>query len=79
MYTLKSVIPWPLGLEVGLVSPGLRVVTFKIDYDLLDRLDTYCRMKGLPRSEVIRRAIEHYLRKEWDEIMPRPKVVKLYS
>ncbi len=41
-----------------------RIVTFKLDEELLRVLDTYAKMKGMSRSEVIRAAIEHLLRKE---------------
>ncbi len=57
----------------------MRVVTFKVDEDLLERLDSFARLKGVPRSEVIRRAIELYLRLEDRKQTIQPKVVKLYS
>jgi len=40
----------------------VRTVTFKIYDELLERLDEYARLKGVSRSEVIRKAIELYLR-----------------
>ena len=36
-------------------------VTFKIDYNLLEKLDKKAKEKGLTRSEAIREAIEKYL------------------
>jgi len=57
----------------------VRVVTFKMDEDLLERLDSFARIKGVTRSEVIRKAIELYLRVEEKRIAPRPKIVKLLS
>jgi len=36
---------------------GRRVITFKIDEELLQALDTYCLKHGLPRSIAIRLAI----------------------
>ncbi|BDB97428.1 ribbon-helix-helix protein, CopG family [Saccharolobus caldissimus] len=39
----------------------LRVVTFKVDEELLTKLDLYAINKRLSRSEVIREAIEYYL------------------
>lgn len=57
----------------------MRVVTFKMDEDLLERLDSFARIKGVTRSEVIRKAIELYLRVEEKRIAPRPKIVKLLS
>ena len=56
-----------------------RVISFKISRDLLERLDSYARLKNLPRSEVIRKAIELYLRWEDKKTVPQPKVVKLTS
>ena len=40
----------------------LRVITFKIDEELLTKLDLYCVNNRLYRSEVIREAIEFYLK-----------------
>ncbi|WP_061992170.1 ribbon-helix-helix protein, CopG family [Sulfolobus acidocaldarius] len=40
----------------------MRVVTFKLDEELLRKLDLYCANNRLVRSEVIRDAIEFYLR-----------------
>ncbi|WP_218260379.1 ribbon-helix-helix protein, CopG family [Saccharolobus shibatae] len=39
----------------------MRVITFKIDEELLTKLDLYCINNRLYRSEVIRDAIELYL------------------
>lgn len=36
----------------------MRVVTFKIEDELLERLDEYAELMGESRSEVIRRALE---------------------
>ena len=57
----------------------MRVVTFKIEEELLEALDTYAKIKGIPRSEVIRRAIQLYLRIEEKNTRPEPKRIKLYS
>jgi metal-responsive CopG/Arc/MetJ family transcriptional regulator len=57
----------------------MRVVTFKIEEELLDRLDSFARLKGLSRSEVIRKAIELYLKLEDYKIETKPKIVRLYS
>ena len=57
----------------------MRVITFKIDNDLLYRLDSYARLKGVTRSEVIRKAIELYLKLEEYRVQPEPKVVRLNS
>jgi len=39
----------------------MKVVTFKIEEDLLERLDEYAELTGESRSEVIRRALEMLL------------------
>ena len=39
----------------------MRVVTFKVDEELLELLDLYCINSKLHRSEVIRDAIKLYL------------------
>ena len=39
----------------------VRVVTFKIDEELLDKLDLYAMNNRLFRSEVVRDAIKFYL------------------
>ncbi len=57
----------------------MKVVTFKIDDDLLEKLDSYARLKGVTRSEVIRKAIELYLKIEDYEIKPKPRIVRLLS
>ena len=40
---------------------GMRVVTFKLDVDLLQKLDLYAVNSGLTRSQVIREALKRYL------------------
>ena len=57
----------------------MKVVTFKADEWLLERLDSLARLKGVTRSEIIRKAIELYLRLEEKKLMPQPKIVKLRS
>jgi metal-responsive CopG/Arc/MetJ family transcriptional regulator len=39
----------------------MRVVTFKMEEDLLEQLDLYCINNKLDRSSVIRQAIKFYL------------------
>jgi len=39
----------------------MRTITFKIEEDLLELLDSYAKRLGRPRSAVIRKAIEEYL------------------
>lgn len=57
---------------------GLRIITFKISDELLDRLDRLALIKGVTRSEIIRSAIETYLAR-YDLRRPkwRVKVVRL--
>jgi len=40
----------------------MRVVTFKLEEELLEQLDLYCINNKLDRSSVIRQAIKFYLR-----------------
>jgi metal-responsive CopG/Arc/MetJ family transcriptional regulator len=54
-------------------------VTFKVDEDLLEKLDTYARLKGMTRSEAIRKAIIKLLNEEYREVTPEPKIVKIYG
>ncbi|MEB2837049.1 MAG: ribbon-helix-helix protein, CopG family [Desulfurococcales archaeon] len=39
----------------------MRVVSFKVEEDLLRMLEEYARMRGMPKSEVIRRALRRFL------------------
>ncbi|ALL00126.1 hypothetical protein Pyrde_0076 [Pyrodictium delaneyi] len=57
----------------------MRVVTFKVDEDFLEKLDSFARLKGVTRSEVIRKALELYLRLEDWKVRPEPKIVRLLS
>lgn len=57
----------------------MRVVTFKVDDGLLEKLDSLARLKGVARSEIIRRALELYLRLEEYRAQPQPKIVRLLS
>ena len=57
----------------------MKVVTFKVEEELLERLDSYARLKGVTSSEIIRKAIELYLRLEEKKLVPQPKIVKLTS
>jgi len=57
----------------------MRVVTFKVEEDLLEKLDSFARLKGVTRSEIIRKAIELYLRLEDENIHPEPRFVRLMS
>jgi len=39
----------------------VRVVSFKIDEDLLSLLEEYSRKKNVTKSEIIRRALRQYI------------------
>ena len=57
---------------------AVRVVSFKADEELLDLLENYARQRGVPKSEIIRRAIRAYL----VTVDDRPFVtrrIKIYS
>ena len=57
----------------------MRVITFKAEEELVERLDSFARLKGVTRSEVIRKAIELYLKLEDYKVQPEPKIVRLLS
>ncbi len=56
----------------------MRVITFKIEEDLLELLDRYAIKYNLNRSEAIRRAIERMVKEEFSrEIIPPMKIEKI--
>lgn len=56
----------------------MRVVTFKVEEDLLELLDRYAIRYGLNRSEAIRKAIETLVKGELEkETVPVAKVEKV--
>ncbi|MDT7860674.1 MAG: ribbon-helix-helix protein, CopG family [Saccharolobus sp.] len=56
----------------------MRVVTFKVEEDLLELLDRYAIKYGLNRSEAIRKAIEKMVRDELSkETIPVARVEKI--
>ncbi|WP_338603538.1 ribbon-helix-helix protein, CopG family [Sulfolobus tengchongensis] len=56
----------------------MRVVTFKVEEDLLELLDRYAIKYGLNRSEAIRKAIEKMVRDELSkEKVPVARVEKI--
>ncbi len=51
-----------MGIKMKIkINTELRVVTFKLDGDLLQKLDLYAVNAGVTRSEVIREALKRYL------------------
>jgi predicted transcriptional regulator len=57
----------------------VRVVTFKADEELIEKLNHLAQTKGVTRSEIIRRAIELYLKLEDHRAKQKPKIVRLTS
>jgi len=57
----------------------MRVVTFKVDEDLLEKLDTYAKLRKKTRSEVIREAIVRLLKEEEPRLAPKPKVIRIHG
>ncbi len=56
----------------------MRVVTFKVEEDLLELLDRYAIKYGLNRSEAIRKAIENLVKDEISkETVPVAKIEKI--
>jgi len=55
------------------------IVSFKMDKKLFERLDKFAKLKGVARSEVIRKAIELYLKLEDYRVEPQPRYVRLLS
>jgi len=56
----------------------MRVITFKIEEDLLELLERYAIKYGLNRSEAIRKAIEKMVRDELSkETVPVARVEKI--
>ncbi len=56
----------------------MRVITFKIEDDLLELLDRYAIKYNLNRSEAIRRAIDRMVKEEFSkEVVPPIKIEKI--
>jgi len=56
----------------------MRVVTFKIEEDLLEQLDRYAIRNNMYRSEAIREVIRDFIRRELEkETVPVAKVEKM--
>jgi len=56
----------------------MRVVSFKLDEDLLEALEWAAREKGVPKSELIRRAIKHYLQQHMRKRPYMTKRIRVY-
>jgi len=56
----------------------MRVVTFKIEENLLELLDRYAIINNMYRSEAIRKAIETFVREQLEkEAVPVAKIEKI--
>ena len=57
---------------------GLRIIVFKADEDLIIKMDTYAMNHRMYRSEVIRLALEKFLKEELEkETNPKARVEKI--
>ena len=58
---------------------NFRVVSFKLEEELLEKLEVYARKRGMTKSEVIRRALQKYIEGR-PEIKPIiTKRIKIYT
>jgi len=56
---------------------SMRVVTVKMPKEMVEELDLWARLLGKTRSELLRKAVEYYLRLLRAELPPPPKRVEL--
>lgn len=54
-------------MEVEGLDPRLRVVTFKVEPHFLLKVDIVAAREGMARSELIRRALEEYIKSRLPE------------
>ena len=59
-------------------STELRVVSFKVEEELLDLLEEYAKKRNITKSEIIRRAIRQYIMEQDDKPFIS-KRIKIYS
>ncbi len=62
---------------LGITVISVRVVSFKVEEELLDILEEYARKKKISKSELIRRALRNYIR-EHEEKPYITRRVKVY-
>ncbi|MCY0890127.1 MAG: ribbon-helix-helix protein, CopG family [Pyrobaculum arsenaticum] len=55
----------------------MKLVSFKAEEELLERLDRYALRNRMNRSEVIRLAIEKLLAEDKEDEIPKAKVIKI--
>ena len=53
----------------------MRVITFKIDEDLLERVDLYAQKENTTRSEFIRKAIIEYITRLEHRKLGEPRII----
>ena len=53
----------------------MRVVTFKLEEELLAKIDEFATSKNMVRSEVIRRALKSYLERETRKIITKRLII----
>ncbi|MEB3773607.1 MAG: ribbon-helix-helix protein, CopG family [Desulfurococcales archaeon] len=56
----------------------MRVVSFKIEEELLDMLEEYARRRNITKSEIIRRALKQYIMSHEDKPFIT-KRIKIYT
>lgn len=55
----------------------MRTLCVKL-YDWLhEELEEYAKLKGLSKSEVVRKALEEYLKRHREDIHVEPKVIRI--
>ena len=57
----------------------MRTVCFKLEDELLEKLEAYARKRGLTRSEVIRRALEKYIEGRPEVKRIATKRIRIYA
>ena len=58
---------------------ALRVVSIKMEEELVELLDELARRRGLSRSELIRRAVLEYISERPDARVYRSRRLKIYA
>jgi|ECHhosMinimDraft_1075155.scaffolds.fasta_scaffold00012_17 Ribbon-helix-helix protein, copG family. len=56
---------------------GMRVITFKLEEEMVELLDRYAIRNGYNRSEVIRKAIERILSVDNDKVTFKVEKVRM--
>jgi len=57
----------------------MRVVTVKMEEELVEAIDVFARLRRMTRSELIRRAVREYLEKHGERVDPSPKIIRILS